>query len=261
MQRNQADQSRAAADAAAEAAQASERDAQASERDAQIEALVGRAESLRRTQRDAAALLAVEAYRLADTARTRSSLFATFTDDERFLDAHRFDGERGSSGIVLPDGESAYLTDQDGRLRPYDLDSGALGAPLPAVGSAVDRFPVLAASPDGRHVVQASRSDPSVGPTTVGVFDTTTGSLLSAPIVVDGPVTSAAFLPDDLRLALSIGEEARVLVVDAADGSEIASIDGVTLPVDDRKYIWSLEPEAGETGQVLRRPSGVAVER
>ena len=138
-----AEQQRAAADDAAESAQVSARDAR-------IEALVGRAESLRSTQRDAAALLAVEAYRLADTPRTRSSLFATFTDDERFLDAHRFDGERGSAGIVLPDGETAYLTDADGRLRPYDLDTGTVGDPLPALGGGADRYPVLAASPDGR---------------------------------------------------------------------------------------------------------------
>ncbi len=46
-----------------------------------------------------------------------------------------------AGGIVLPDGESAYLTDQDGRLRPYDFDSGALGEALPAIGTTVDRFP------------------------------------------------------------------------------------------------------------------------
>ena len=88
------------------------------ERAALIEALVGRAESLRGTQRDTAALLAIEAYRLADTPRTRSTLFGTFTDDERFLDAHRFPGDRGTSGIVMPDGSSAYLTDQDGLRAP-----------------------------------------------------------------------------------------------------------------------------------------------
>ena len=93
-------------------------------RTAEIEALVGRVEALRGTQRDAAALLAVEAYRLADTPRTRSALFGTFTDDERFLDAHRFEGDRGTSGIVMPDGNSSFLTDQDGRLHSYDLDHG-----------------------------------------------------------------------------------------------------------------------------------------
>src|SRR4029077_4675729 len=41
----------------------------AARRDAEIEALVGRAAALRNTHRDTAALLAVEAYRMADTAR------------------------------------------------------------------------------------------------------------------------------------------------------------------------------------------------
>ncbi len=103
----------------------------ASDRSARIEALVGRVESLRSTQRDVAALLAVEAYQLADTPRTRSSLFGTFTDDERFLDAHRLAGDRGTSGIVLPDGSSAFVTGQDGVLRPYDLETGRLGDALP----------------------------------------------------------------------------------------------------------------------------------
>ena len=136
---------------------------------APIEALVGRAESLRRTHRDAAALLAVEAYRLADTPRTRSSLFATFTDDERFLDAHRFDGRRGTGGVGCPDGETP-LPHRPGRpLRPYDLVAGTLGDPLPALGGGVDRSPVLAASTDGRRVQGGARCDASVGPTTVGV--------------------------------------------------------------------------------------------
>ena len=47
-----------------------------SQRTASIEALVGRAESIRSTQRDTAALLAIEAYRLADTPRTRSALMS-----------------------------------------------------------------------------------------------------------------------------------------------------------------------------------------
>ena len=78
-------------------------------RAASIEALVGRAEAARSTQRDTAALLAVEAYRLADTPRTRSALFGTFTNDIGFLDTHRFDQDFGPAGIVFPDGESAVV--------------------------------------------------------------------------------------------------------------------------------------------------------
>jgi hypothetical protein len=86
---------------------------------AQIEALVGRSESIQVTQRDTAALLAVEAFRLADTAQTRSALLSTFTDGEGFLDAHHFSNDVGGrSGIVLPNGESAYYVDAAGRLRP-----------------------------------------------------------------------------------------------------------------------------------------------
>ena len=170
-------------------------DALDAERAAEIEALVGRVDALRGTQRDAAALLAIEAYRLDDTPRTRSALFGTFTDEERFLDAHRFEGDRGTSGIVLPDGASAFLTDQGGLLHPYDLDTGVLGPALPQIGDG-DPFPVLASSPDGAQVALATRADPRFGPTSVGVIDSADGTLAFEPVVVDGPVTSIAFLPD-----------------------------------------------------------------
>ena len=224
-------------------------DATNAERAAQIEALVGRAESMRGTQRDTAALLAIEAHRMADTARTRSSLFGTFTNEERFLDAHHLSGDRGTSGIVMPDGESAYLTDDAGRLRPYDLDTGALGAALPVIGGG-ERFPVLVASPDGSSLAMASRKDPRVGPTTVGVVDLATGSLAFDPVSVDGSVTSAVFLPDG-RLALAIGEDGRLVVVDAGTGATVTTIGGVPIPEDDGAP-WRLDP-------VLLRPSSVAL--
>ena len=76
--------------------------------------------------------------------------------------ASRAIGARAESSC--PTASSAYLTDEDGRVRPYDLDTGALGEALPAVG-ADDRFPVLVASPDGRRIAigievgPAGRSD------------------------------------------------------------------------------------------------------
>ncbi len=197
-------------------------------RTAQIEALVGRAESMRATQRDTAALLAAEAYRLADTPRTRSSLFATFTDDERFLDAHRFDGERGTSGIVLPDGESAYVVGPDGRLHPYDLDSGALGGPLPIVGDADDERPTLAASPDGTRVAVASRSGSGdTSTSTIGVIDTTDRSPSFPPITLAGHVDAVAFSTQGNRLAVTIGEAAELVVLDATTGVELERVPGL----------------------------------
>ena len=126
-----------------------------------------------------------------------------------------------------------------GRLRPYDLDTGALGEALPAVG-ADDRFPVLVASPDGRSIAMASRKDPRVGPTTVGVIDLATGSLAFDPMNVDGSVTSAVFLPDG-RLALAIGEDGRLVVVDAGTGATVTTVDGVAIPEDDGAT-WRFDP-------------------
>ncbi len=233
----------------------SARQALAAERAALIESLVGRIGALRGTQRDTAALLAVEAFRLSDTPRTRSALLATFTDDERFFDAHHFAGDRGTSGIVMPDGASAYLTAQDGTVHPYDLDEGTLGPPLPTVGEG-DQLPVLAASADGDRLVIAARSDPAAGPSTVGVVDTASGTLVYPPTSVDGSVVSAAFLPGD-RLALAIGEAGDVVVADATNGSEEARIDGVDIEPDE--VIWTLDPGVGGRGRVLRRPTVVGV--
>ena len=205
---------------------------------ARVEALVGRAESLRATQRDTAALLAVEANRLADTPRTRSALLSTFTNDEGFLDAHRFAADRGGAGIVAPDGESAYLAGPDGHLRPYDLDSGALGAPLPAVGDADDPLPLLAVSPDGTLVAEITRSGAGATSTsTIGVIDTTSRSSRFRPVEVDGRVEAATFSTAGDRLAVTIGDEAALVVLDATTGIEVASAPGVEPADPDDVYV------------------------
>jgi DNA-binding SARP family transcriptional activator/tRNA A-37 threonylcarbamoyl transferase component Bud32 len=227
---------------------AQRRQAQQATDDARIEALVGQVASLRSTQRDTAALVAIEAFRLADTPRTRAALFSTFTDDERFLDAHRFDAVRGTSGIVMPDGATAYLTDQDGRQRAYDLDTGAVAhVPLPAVGD--DPYAILSASPDGGLLVVAARSDPIAGPTTVAVIDTETAALAFAPTTIDGAATAAVFLPRD-RVAVALGEGGEVVVLDAQSGAQLAGVPAIDIDPDE--IIWTSDP-------ILRRPSGVAV--
>ncbi len=159
-----ADEARAAEERALTAAD----EATAARQEAEIEALVGRIGSLRSTQRDTAALLAVEAFKLADTPRTRSALLSTFTQDQGFLDSHRLPVENDLYfGIVLPDGERALVTTRDHRLRPYDLDTGKLGEPWQPMSASELRFTdVLTSSLDGRllaHIADNENVDRDPG--------------------------------------------------------------------------------------------------
>src|SRR5262245_17657496 len=204
-------------------------DAQNATRNARIEALVGRAESIRERQRDTAALLAVEAYRLADTARTRSTLFSTFTEGGGFLDAHRLDADIGTSGIVAADGEAAFMLDASGRLRTYDLDSGNLGPRFGALGGKPDPYSILAISDDGALVAQAAWSNPEGTPTRVGVYDTKSRALRFPPLAVDGPVGALAFTPGGHLLGVPFGLDARLVVVDSATGKQVGAAPGLAL--------------------------------
>ena len=246
-----ADVARGEAQAEAELARAAESAADAAGRDEAIVALVGRSESLRRTQRDVAALLAIEAFRLEDSPRTRAALFATFTDDERFLDTRRLEGDRGRSGIVVA-GRGAFVTDTTGQLHEYDLDTGELGTPLPPVGpGALDSIPVLAASGDGSLLLQAARADLRTGPSTIALFDLDRQDLQFAPVNLEGAVTSAAFLPDG-GIALATGEDGHVVVIDGSTGALVGEIPG--LDVEPDVIVFTAAPV-----QSLRRGSGVAV--
>ena len=246
-----ADVARGEAQTEAELARAAESAADAAGRDAAIEALVGRSESLRRTQRDVAALLAIEAFRLKDSPGTRAALFATFTDEERFLDTHRLDGVGGRSGILVA-GRGAFITDAAGRLHEYDLDSGELGTPLPPIGPGEqDSIPVLVASDGGRLLLQAARDDLRSGPTRIAVFDLDARELRFTPSTVDHAVTSAAFLPDD-RIALATGEDGNVVVIDGSTGARVGEIPGLDVQPDN--IVFTAAPV-----QSLRRGSAVAI--
>jgi DNA-binding SARP family transcriptional activator/WD40 repeat protein len=197
------------------------------ERQAKIEALVGRIVSMRSTQRDTAALLAVEAFRLADTPRTRSALLSTFTSDPGFLDIHRL-GQGGTfDGVVLADGTSAFVTDNDGRVRPYDLDSGRRGDPFPALGATGDPASALSASADSRLLAQVALTHGADGTvsSTIGIFDLATRSLVAAPIEVDGAIApQAAFDTDDTTLFVTSDPDAAVFAYDIPSGDKIGEL-------------------------------------
>ena len=73
-----------------------------------------------------------------------------------FLDAHTVDQSTAQPGVVMPDGETAFIGGDDGRIRPYDLESGAVGEPLPALSDDVGSYSLLRRVP-GRPVPRAGR--------------------------------------------------------------------------------------------------------
>ena len=212
---------------------------QSARREAEIEALVGRINTLRPTQRDTAALLAVEAYRLADTPRTRSALLSTFTTDPGYLDTRSLPDDSDLwVGIVLPDGERALVVGRDHLIRPYDLATGAVGEPWPSLTDEPLRLTdVLSASADGRvlaHVADDTDRRDVVG-VTIAVYDINTGTPRFA---IDTPLTvgNAALSPDGSLLAVSGGAEETVILLDTTDGHEVAR---ATAPAAEGDDEWS----------------------
>jgi class 3 adenylate cyclase/WD40 repeat protein/energy-coupling factor transporter ATP-binding protein EcfA2 len=242
VQRNDAQQARIAADREAsradEAAAAAERGqaaAEASARGAKIEALVGRAESIRATQRDTSALLAAQAFLLADTSTTRSALLSTFTADQGFLDARRLDSiasAEGGSGIVLPDGKTAFVTGADGRLRPYDLDTGATGSPMLGIGGPPDSQPALVAPADGSLVAQLSWHGQVLDGaySRLGIFDTASGRQRFAPVTVAGGASGVTFAAGGTRLVAAVYPDIHVVAYDTATGESVGTAPGLEVP-------------------------------
>lgn len=205
--------------------------ARQAERAARVEALVDRAEALQTTQRDAAALLAVEAFRLDDSPRTRSALLTMLTAENGLIESRRYDGDTGASGIVLPDGETAFLTGQDGRLRPYDLETGELGVPLTLVGQADEPFALLVPAADSRRLAQLERESTDTGDqTTIAIHEVASGALIGDPFTVPGWVEDAQLSANGEAIVVSIGTEARIERYDLRTGERRASAPG--LPAD-----------------------------
>ena len=198
-----------------------------SARTAEIEALVGRAASLRSTQRDAAALLAAEAFRLSDTPRTRSALLSTFTENAGFLDTHRLPADHdGYVGMVLPDGTHTLITTSDHRIRSYDLATGAVGRSWEQMTKTRLRTSSLTASPDGSLVALIATDEPASGfvTRTIGVFDVTSTKLRFPAIEVPLSIGNATFSPDSRVLVVSGGANETVIAYDATTGHEIGRV-------------------------------------
>ncbi|MDQ3450619.1 MAG: hypothetical protein M3455_06870, partial [Actinomycetota bacterium] len=121
----------------------------------QIEALANSSLALRSTDRDVAALLAVEGYRRwpADV-RTRSALLGTFTADPGFMGYTQVPDAGHLAGALIP-GTSAAAVALDGReLAVFDMETGELDRPFPPAEAGTGGESLVRVSGDGRLVAQ-----------------------------------------------------------------------------------------------------------
>ncbi|MDT7578688.1 MAG: hypothetical protein QOH17_5021, partial [Pseudonocardiales bacterium] len=213
------------------AARNSARDARAARDDARLEALVNRSLALRQTDRDVAALLAIEAVRRwPGDPRARSALFGTFTAAPGFLGNRYMPNAQSLLGARIPHTEKVIVA-RDGRyLQVRDLDTGELVHTLPTTDLGNLEGMDVAVSGDGRRIAQllaCERSPCSF----VLVYNLITGQPIGRPIRLAVSGERVAISDDGTVVAAASARDGAVTVF-TADGKQIADIPSLPRPKD-----------------------------
>ncbi|MFC9920109.1 nSTAND1 domain-containing NTPase [Agromyces binzhouensis] len=199
---------------------------------ADIEALTSTSLSFRGTERDVAALLAVEAYhRWPDDARTRSALLGAMTASHGLVGATYVEGVERMTGVVVPGTRHAVLATSAQEVGVFDVESGDLIRPLdvPKLHSGVDSRMGPTVSGDGGRMALAEREFGEQGPTgivRITVADVATGDRVVGPIEVDASLSSITIDGDGATIA-ALDETGGVRLVDAGDGT-VRTVAGTT---------------------------------
>jgi DNA-binding SARP family transcriptional activator/WD40 repeat protein len=220
--------------------------ARAAQDDARLEALVNRSLALRPTDRSAAALLAVEAYRRRPDARAWSALLGTFQSAPGFMGYRYLPAEFYVSGALVP-GTSTAVIALDGRdLKLLDLDSGELDDPFPPRTAIPATVPVTQVSGDGRFVAQfhdVDSTDPCFdlayiretdgrGCAAFSVHALDTGRPVLGPVTPPFGLGDVTINHDGSLLAVSGGYDGDVALYRTADGRLIGTVPGIPRPDD-----------------------------
>jgi len=211
-----------------------------SRRSAEITTLANRSEAMRSSNRDAAALLAIEANRLRPDDESRAALFSTFTRDPGFLGYHFLGGADGArvQGALVPDSNTAIVSigfanpeTPDTSLRAVDLTTGEEGPPFEAI-DAHDYVINAAVSTDGRvavaygkQVFNGSNPREALG------FDIATGRAIGPRIILSdnkdqrNDEFSVAVNRDGTQIAVGGGTFGQVRIFDIRSGDLLTTID------------------------------------
>jgi WD40 repeat protein len=245
-------------------ARAAEEVARASEEDAEIESLVNRSLALRSSDRDVAALLAVEAARRwPDDARTRSALFGTFTAAGGFLGNRYIEGANYLSGDLVPNSTTAIVGIDGTRLVAIDIDSGQRDERFPAPPDGTG-YSVVKVSADGRYVAQllfverdrpcgdltTMVEDDDEGCAALMVYDVASGEAVLGPLTPPVGPGDVAISDDGSVVAVAGGYDGKVAVYAAHDGEEIGSLPGVPRPDEAVQNLSTAAVAFGRDGQL-----------
>ena len=243
--RTEANEQRTEADAQRSLAESEATGANDARVASQLVTLASRSLGLRSSERDVAALLAVEAYRRSPDATSRSALFGTFTFDPGFLGYDRVEGARRVFGTDIPgtgdvlvasdigDGAATTLARLDVATMTVERQYARL---LPGPGVAL----TVGVSANGKYAVvrEASDEDSSDRSTIViGVSDVETGARVGGDI--SGlPDFVAVAVNDDGTLVAEVSMlDGEVVVHDVASGSLVARIAPVAIdPATTRSF-------------------------
>jgi DNA-binding SARP family transcriptional activator/WD40 repeat protein len=226
------------------------RDASRTARNALVDKLAAQSVALRATQRDLAALLAVEAYRLRPDASTRSALLGVFTARPGFL-GYLPVGSRGTAGVPLGSGHlladgSLLGVGTDGVLRVIDLATGAARATYPEPGIAPTGA-LLGVSRDGSTAATVTweGAEPGGGRSTLSVFDVTARTRRAPEVSLPLDAGAVAVSPDGRFVAVSGYDDGRVLVYDTAGNTRLPDLDTVDSSLPGVVALPPIGPAAG----------------
>jgi DNA-binding SARP family transcriptional activator/WD40 repeat protein/energy-coupling factor transporter ATP-binding protein EcfA2 len=266
-------------------------DARRAAEQATIEAVVNQSLVLRGTDRDAAALLAVEAHRRwPDDPRALSALVGTFTGSPGFVSNQNVDDAVSLTGALIP-GTAEVIVARDW-TRPFVMNM-VTGETIRAMGTVPGDEPVfgrgVAVNAEGRRAAMLiALPKASCGDQAAVTADGTCGAFVVYDIDSGQPVTDAVVTPDgpgaialaaDGTLVAVVGSGSGVVTVhDASNGRVLSRLPGLAGPSvgssqrdagavvfgpDDTLYATSLagavraiDPRSGAVLRTLPAPAG-----
>ena len=256
-QRTEAERQRALAQTGQDAAVKSAGEADKAKVASQLTTLASRSLSLRSSEREVAALLAVEAWKRSPDAAAKSALFGTFTFDPGFLGylATPDSATSAIDGLVVPGTTTMLLTSfpngdsAKSATREIDVVTGAVGRTLPSVVVAPTYGPSEAVSADSStYAVFKGNSGRSEA--RIGIIDLQSNTVRVLIDVATNDYFNLALDKAGNRVAATSDFTGETTVYDTYTGAVVGRIPSLTGPAPGD---W---PDWPDGGAVAYGPDG-----